>query len=569
MFNFAPCCVFLVIAYFGMNMTLFAASKVGSWSEKKHMQWWKEHGAPAQWVSEKGTMFDQLLVLYDREGAAKAMSNKHFVAWMEHLFWLSQFPENWEDDDYFKTKNGQDAFVNIGMNSGLRSIFLRNVSPKDDQLKAIKIFCQIYEAYPKKIVDYGELAVAFSIVFDQPFPEGWPHAFVKRESLVLGDDSPVDRFAFYLKADEEKKLFFKLRKLSAQDLKFVVDTPIRLDELRLLHSVKVKTPQNLEQLFKMIRYDKARLRSGDYIWKHGKYLMKTINVKGGLCVDQAYLTIHTAKAKGIPSMMFMGQGNSGAHAWIGAMKSYGNWGFDFVKFRNEDYPVGQSYDPQTWRRLTDSECKFFSKVSKSKSRISRTHLIWAFLNMGKEGYMKALQMARKVNPQNVLAWDLESVAIAKKSEGEREDFWRRWIQNFNKQEDLRFRGQKRLLAHYQRVGSDEKYDSLLSSVVKSNKSKREDLVVKVAAEKVFVLIEDKQWEEADKVFTKAMKYLRTKAGGALFYNLVQPYIRICLDEGKVEFARTAMKRSVRSFDAKKGSILDHDMKQLAKLVRVR
>lgn len=76
----------------------------------------------------------------------------------------------------------------------------------------------------------------------------------------------------------------------------------------------------------MIRYDEPRLRSGDYVWTYGNYLMKTIDTKGGLCVDQAYLTTHTAKAKGIPSIMFMGQGNSGAHAWKGAMKSYGNWG---------------------------------------------------------------------------------------------------------------------------------------------------------------------------------------------------------------------------------------------------
>lgn len=119
------------------------------------------------------------------------------------------------------------------------------------------------------------------------------------------------------------------------------------------------------------------------------------------------------------------------------------------------------------------------------------------------------------------------------------------------------------------MGEDDKYKNLLSSMVKSNKSKREDLVVKVTAEEVFVLVEEKKWEEADKIFTKAMSYLRSKAGGALFYNLVQPYVRICLDEGKIEYPKSAMKRSDRAFDAKKGSILDHDMKQLAKLVDAR
>lgn len=126
--------------------------------------------------------------------------------------------------------------------------------------------------------------------------------------------------------------------------------------------------------------------------------MKTIDTKGGLCVDQAYLTTHTAKAKGIPSIMFMGRGNSGTHAWIGAMKSYGNWGFDFVKFRNEDYPVGQSYDPQTGKRLRDSECKFFIRNTGSKVALSRTYLIWAFVNKENCEYKKSLQLAHKINP---------------------------------------------------------------------------------------------------------------------------------------------------------------------------
>ena len=251
------------------------------------------------------------------------------------------------------------------------------------------------------------------------------------------------------------------------------------------------------------------------------------------------------------------------------MKSYGNWGFDFVKFRNEDYPVGQSYDPQTWKRLTDSECKFFSRNSGSKIALSRTYLIWAFVNKDNAEYLNALRLARKVNPQLILAWELEAKAVEKEGTEQQEIFWKRWIRSFEKQEDLRFRAQKRLLALYLETKEEGKYNTLLSSVVKSNKSKREDIVVKVSAEKVFVLIEQKNWEQADETFTKVMRYLRTKAGGALFYNLVQPYVRICLDEGKIEYAKSAMARSMKAFDATKGSILDHDIKQLNKLVEGR
>lgn len=161
---------------------------------------------------------------------------------------------------------------------------------------------------------------------------------------------------------------------------------------------------------------------------------------------------------------------------------------------------------------------------------------------------------------------MESAVIGNSEIKEQEQFWRNWISTFSKQNDLKFRGEKRLLALYQQEKQQREYDKLLASVVKSNRSKREDLVVKIAAEKTFVLIEQNEWEEAHKTFEKAMKYLRSKAGGALFYNLVQPYVRSCLDAGKRDYAKEAMNRARKVFEAKPGSILDHDLKQLAKLV---
>ena len=113
---------------------------------------------------------------------------------------------------------------------------------------------------------------------------------------------------------------------------------------------------------------------------------------------------------------------------------------------------------------------------------------------------------------------------------------------------------------------EEEYDKLLAHIVRSNKSKREDLVVQIAAEKVFAQIQDKKWDEANETYTKAMIYLRSKAGGALFYELVQPYVRACLDAGKKDFANKAIERAGKTFTPQKGSILDRDVKQLKRLI---
>ena len=542
------------------------ATKVSSWNEAAYKKWWSANTTPEQWITDKKSIHDQLSVIYKKLGSKRALENKHFNGWNSHLLWLSLFPEDYKNDDYFNTPEAQQTFQKIALDQASQQLFLLNLSPHDNQLEALKIFCKIYQAYPQEMKQYANLAVAFSIVYDQPFPEGWPHAFVKKSALPIGDTEPVDRFAFYVKASKEKKLLLDIRKMQPQDLKFVVDTPIKLSELQYLQGVKIKSARQLEDLFQVVRYDKPRLSSGNYIWSNGDYLVFTIGKKGGLCVDQAYFTIHTGKALGIPSIMFMGQGNSGAHAWVGAMKTYGTWGFDYAKFRNEDYPVGQSYDPQTWRRLTDSECIYLDKRNESSDTRAKKYLFWAYLNKESTTYLEVLHAARKAAPQLILTWEMESAVIEKSSDKDQEKFWKRWISTFTAQNDLKFRGEKRLLAFYLKTDQQREYDRLLNSVIKSNKSKREDIVVKVAAEKIFVLIEQNKWEEADKSFKKTMQYLRTKAGGALFYNLVQPYVRICLDEGKKDYAKAAMTRTNRAFDAQKGSILDHDMKQLIKLV---
>ena len=84
----------------------------------------------------------------------------------------------------------------------------------------------------------------------------------------------------------------------------------------------------------------------------------------------------------VPNIVFLGQGNSGEHAWIGYLERYGNWRFDLTKFRNEDYPVGQAFDPQTWRRLTDSECQFLN-------RRSTTRLVWRIISRMVSGSRKS------------------------------------------------------------------------------------------------------------------------------------------------------------------------------------
>lgn len=550
-----------------------AETKVGRWSEKGARTWWAKHAAPESWLAERDSIHAQLLTIHQKMGTTKALTNAHFAGWLKHRHYLSLFPKDWESHEFYQEATARATFLQLAHQTSLRELFLTSLSPYDDSEKALEVLCRIYRASPKATLTYPALAVAISLVFDQPFPEGWPHHFVSPEQVPRVSEKPEDRFAFFANSQERRALFFDLQRLSVSDLKFVVDTPVSIKELEYVQQVKLRDVKQFHNLFQMIKYDRPRLQRRDYLWPHGRYQLPTIAKQGGLCVDQAYYTSHAAKAKGVPNIVFLGQGNSGEHAWMGYLERPGRWRFDLAKFRNEDYPVGQAFDPQTWRRLTDSECEFLNRRGSSSEAFAKARLAltWAQLNPGEEFHLPALKIARRFAPEYLWAWEMEARALTETgaSVENRTRFWNDWISAFANQQDLRFRGEKRLLGLLEEAGRTADFSRLLTKVVQSNKNKRFDLVVSIAAERVFVHVENKDWEKAHKTYLGALRKLATKAGGHLFYQLVQPYVQSCLEEGKLELAEEALRRSRRSFEAKKGSILDKDLEELGDLVKAK
>ena len=81
-------------------------------------------------------------------------------------------------------------------------------------------------------------------------------------------------------------------------------------------SVKLRRA-SFDKIFSSIKYDKPRLEGGIFRWPYGDYSLGSIKEKGGICVDQAYFSSMAGKAKGIPTLTFVGQGSGGGHAWFG------------------------------------------------------------------------------------------------------------------------------------------------------------------------------------------------------------------------------------------------------------
>ena len=473
----------------------------------------------------------------------------------------------------FRDPEGRRIFVRLGQTPKIRDAFLASLVPNDDEQEAITILTRIAKAHPEKIFQYRNLAIAYAVVFDQEIPGTWPHPFVDPRKLPLGNSDPAERFAFYVAAQEAGALVHDPADLSVQDLTFLVDAPIELDEFRYAQQINIRTPNRLAQLYPQVPYDSARISGKQYLWPRETYRLIEIGTKGGICMDQAFFVAMTGKAKGIPTLLFTGQGLSGDHGWVGFLGNGGRWEMEVAKYGSQEYPIGQAFDPQTWQRITDSELEALQGGSGSEGAfgIGQKLLQWAALNEGGALYHEIIRAARISLAQDPRPWQLEADFLeeSKADPKERLRFWEEWIRNYSRNVDMKVKGEMRKVAVLEEMGEEAEAERTRRSLMSGNRSKRFDLGIAIAADPVFRKLRLRDFEGAEEAFESAMRKFRSKAGGHLFYNLLQPYTVTCLQEGKTEMARDAVKHLSRGFQAGPGTMLDQDMKALVERVEGR
>ena len=221
----------------------------------------------------------------------------------------------------------EDFLAALASDPGFLREFFRLLTPDDFAPMVLTRLEQLYSAHPGRWADYRSLMLAFALVYDQRQPAFWPHAQVKQAAVQPMDESLADRLGYYIQANENRRLEFDLRRLPAEQLKFLVDAPVPRSELEwAAKNVKLRREQ-FDRAFSMVNYDKRRVQQGVFTWPHGRYLLGNIELQGGICVDQAYFASIAGKAKGIPTIYFAGQGTDGGHAGsaICRVPANGSW----------------------------------------------------------------------------------------------------------------------------------------------------------------------------------------------------------------------------------------------------
>jgi hypothetical protein len=305
-------------------------------------------------------------------------------------------------------------------NASFSADFFSLLTPLDYAPRVLEILAELSRRDPAKFRAYANLALAIAVVYDVPPPPFWPHGQVTPAALPRKFPEPAEAFAWWVRQDQQGRTLHKLTRLSADELKFVVDTAAPLAELEWAQGAWTHPLGQLPAAYTMIRYRNDRITGNSPVWPGRSYKLAEILATGGICSDQAYFASEVGKARGVPTLFIYGAGNDGRHAWFGFLDANRKWQLDAGRYAEQRFVTGFARDPQTWREFSDHELQFLSERFRElpSFRQSQTHAQFAAEYLAGGNAPAAGAAARRAvsfERRNQPAW--ETLIAAARKEG--------------------------------------------------------------------------------------------------------------------------------------------------------
>lgn len=448
------------------------------------------------------------------------------------------------------------------------------LSENDYAPLVLKNLRTLREAHPKAFREYPGLAIAIAVVNDSAIPETWPHIQVEAP-LVPKDVPPVEKqFERWVRAHESRQLDIDPRRLSPDQLKFVVDAFVAESELAWARKNTRLSRSNFDRAFFQVRYRQDRVESRAFFWTGSPYTLEAIRKAGGICVDQAYYAMIAGKAHGIPTLFFTGQGRDGGHAWFGFLKRDDKWELDVGRYSNQNFAVGQALDPQSWQPISDHELRLLAARFRDKPEFAASQNDLAVASIfekagdnarAAQAYLSAIQTC----PQNPNAWDLRAEFLARSGATleERVRLHEEAVKRFAPIADLKVRHQNALAELHRQGGNSTSAEKLERTVLLQNRRNRSDLSVAVAAQKVNAALETGNLDAAAAEFHRQLYTLGKNGGGDFVKQVALPFIDALLASGNKVRARRAISTMRQQMSPERGSLLDLALQDLEKAAR--
>jgi hypothetical protein len=224
---------------------------------------------------------------------------------------------------------------------------LVTMEPQDDGAKVLDFLVAAWSADTEKFEKYRALAIACAVVFDRPMAIPNPLGGYGSDGRV----DPLQRYRWYIEKNEKGKLAAPVDRSEARDLVWVVCAPVANSELEWAVDKMKLSRRNWGGAYGMVQYLMERAVDGLNPYK--EYSFEEILKEGGVCADQSYFCVNTARALGIPGMILGGETDLGGHAWAGLKLDADEW--STTTGRIGGVSKGQAENPQTGGSITEQE----------------------------------------------------------------------------------------------------------------------------------------------------------------------------------------------------------------------
>lgn len=420
----------------------------------------------------------------------------------------------------------------FGSNERVR-LMSEKLTLQDDVQAVTAIIQKLYDHDPDQRDRWFRLIIALALVWDTPRTE--MHQQIG-EGWLEPDDDICLYYDYFKTLFDKRKAKVKYAEHTIDSLLFIVDVPAPVRELKwALKNVKGRRAKWGEH-YEEIIYDYSRLQNRQYDWPHRAYKLEEIRDCHGICVDQAYFAVLTARAFGIPALYFQGKGKFGGHAWFGFMKSKDAWELDIGRYSRQGYAVGFAVNPQTGEEMTDHELEYIcARALRSEdSRVAAGLTLLASL-LTEEGVfdhaLRCAHEARRMTPLFESAWDVEYDIYLKQSSAAASAHLRRQANAFKKYPDKVARIKKKQAELLAAAGNVEKANRILEEETENVDRDRDDLQQSLIIAHARQLQEQGDLAAAFKMMEKTL--LRQKKNGAKLIPLMKEYLILAAEEDRL------------------------------------
>jgi tetratricopeptide (TPR) repeat protein len=455
-------------------------------------------------------------------------------------------------------------------NTALSEEFFLLLSPVDSPTEVLAILQKLFKAEPGLFADYGSLALAVAVVYDVPPMPHWPHGQVSAAQLPRQLPPPEKVFGYWAKLDRTNGTLQRLRRLPAGELKFLVDIAVPFAELDWARQNVSLGLLDFAKAYDLIKYRKDRVEQNVYHWPGADYRLATILQQGGICVDQAYFASTAGKAKGIPTILFLGAGLDGRHAWFGYLDVNQKWQLDCGRYADQKYISGIACDPQTWGSINDHELGFiterFRALPTYKLSVMHTAFATEYLRDGQADLaLKAAREAVNRDRRNLEGWNalLAAQAAASPDLRAREAILREAILAFPKYPDLEIQFSRQLVEVLRKRGETSLAAFEEQRLGRKYQATRGDLSIRQAAATLERSMKEDDVATQIRVYQRVLDNTGRDQTMDYYDKVVAPFVTHLAAQGQIPAALQSLDRARRTLRVEAGKQLDMEMAALA------